>query len=99
MSENNQEQNTREDENKLIALRREKLSHLRKRGNAFPNDFRRSAFAAQLQQQYGEQSKETLEAEGLEVSVAGRVMLNRGAFIVIEDVSGRIQLYVNRKAL
>lgn len=88
-----------EDENKLIAQRREKLSALRETGNAFPNDFRRSAFAAQLQNQYGDKSKEELESLSIEVSVAGRVMLNRGAFLVIEDVSGRIQLYVNRKGL
>jgi lysyl-tRNA synthetase class 2 len=33
------------------------------------------------------------------VKVAGRVMLNRGSFIVIQDMTGRIQLYVPRKEL
>ena len=33
------------------------------------------------------------------VKVAGRIMLNRGAFMEMQDQSGRIQLYVNRKAL
>jgi lysyl-tRNA synthetase class 2 len=88
-----------EDENKLIAQRRQKLEAIREKGQAFPNDFRRSVFAAQLQNEHGETSKEELEGLNLEVSVAGRVMLNRGAFLVIEDVSNRIQLYVNRKVL
>ncbi len=88
-----------EEENKLIAQRRQKLGELREQGNAFPNSFRRSAFAGELQSAHGEKSKEELEAASIEFSVAGRVMLNRGAFIVIEDVSDRIQLYVNRKAL
>ena len=40
------------DENKLIALRREKLAALRE-GIAFPNDFRRDALAARLHEQHG----------------------------------------------
>lgn len=87
------------EENKLIALRREKLAGLREKGKVFPNDFRRSHLAAVLKEAHGEKSKEDLEQEKHQVSVAGRVMLNRGAFIVIEDVSSRIQLYVNRKQL
>lgn len=35
-----------QDENKLIAQRREKLQALRDAGNAFPNDFRRDTLAA-----------------------------------------------------
>lgn len=88
-----------EDENKLIAQRRHRLHELREKGQAFPNDFRRSALAAKLKNEYGEKTKEELDVLAKEVAVAGRVMLNRGAFIVIEDVSSRIQLYVNRKAL
>ncbi|MCL7461691.1 lysine--tRNA ligase [Pseudomonas sp. NW5] len=90
----------REEENKLIALRKEKLAAVREReAIAFPNDFRRDALCGDLQQQYAEASKEALEGQQIKVSVAGRIMLNRGAFIVIQDCSGRIQLYVNRKTL
>ena len=49
------------DENKLIAERRAKLTALRARGNPFPNAFRRTARAAELQSAYGEQTKEALE--------------------------------------
>jgi len=95
----NEISNSVEDENKLIALRRDKLAEIRSKGEAFPNDFRRSALSGDLQNAHGEKSKEELEALAVEAAVAGRVMLNRGAFIVIEDISARIQLYVNRKVL
>lgn len=87
------------DENRLIAERRAKLSKLRDDGQAYPNDFRRDFYCSELQARYGEMDKEEITGLGLRVKVAGRVMLNRGAFIVIQDMSGRIQLYVNRKAL
>ncbi|MCP8688070.1 lysine--tRNA ligase [Marinobacterium sedimentorum] len=87
-----------QDENRLIAERREKLNGLREQGNAFPNSFRRDSYAADLQQAHGEKTKEELEELGHRVSVAGRVMLNRGAFIVLQDMTGRIQLYVNKPA-
>ena len=89
-----------EEENKLIALRKEKLAALRdSQAIAFPNDFRRDSYCNDLQKQYVEAGKEELEAQQIKVSVAGRIMLNRGAFMVIQDMSGRIQVYVNRKTL
>ncbi|WP_415892390.1 lysine--tRNA ligase [Neptuniibacter sp. PT8_73] len=94
MSDNTQKQ----DENRLIAERREKLSALRDEGNAFPNNFRRDSYAEDLQAQYGDKSKEELAEAGIKVSIAGRVMLNRGAFGVIQDMTGRIQFYVNKEA-
>ncbi len=94
MSDNQQSQ----DENKLIAERRAKLAALRERGPAFPNDFRPQHKARVLQQQYGDKTKEQLEALGEVVSVAGRVIRSRGAFMVIQDGSGRIQLYVTKEA-
>ncbi|WP_461481437.1 lysine--tRNA ligase [Porticoccus sp.] len=91
------------DENKLIAERRAKLGVIRQQaeadgGSAFPNDFRRQHLASDLQLQYGEQSKEALEELQLQVSVAGRVIRNRGAFMVLQDMSSSIQLYVTKEA-
>ena len=88
-----------EEENSLIALRKEKLAAQRSKGNAFPNRFRRDSYAGQLQKQYADKSKEDLEAAAVPVKVAGRIMLNRGAFMVLQDMSGRIQVYVDRKGL
>ena len=88
-----------QDENRLIAERRAKLEAIRARRNAYPNDFRRDALAGELQTAYAGDSREALEARGLRVRVAGRVMRIRGPFLVIDDVSGQIQLYVNREWL
>jgi lysyl-tRNA synthetase class 2 len=88
-----------QEENKLIALRKEKLAAAREQGNAFPNDFRRDSYCADLQKQYVDKTKEELAEAAIPVKVAGRIMLNRGSFMVIQDMSGRIQVYVNRKTL
>jgi len=97
MSNKNQNEQ-QHDENKLIAERRTKLAALREQGNAFPNQFRPENKAQDLQLKYGEESKESLEELGLVVSVAGRVIRNRGAFMVLQDGSGSIQLYVTKEA-
>jgi lysyl-tRNA synthetase class 2 len=92
-----------QDENKLIAERRRKLSELRESGNAFPNDFRRDALAADLHTKYGEMDNETLEPMGIKVSLAGRMMAKRimgkAAFTQLQDMSGAIQLYLQRDHL
>lgn len=87
------------EENRLVAQRREKLAAIRCKRVAYPNDFKRDSFAEELQNKFKESSKETLAKRGKSVAVAGRVMLNRGAFIEIQDMTGRIQVYVNRKVL
>lgn len=91
------------DENTLIAQRRTKLSALREDGNAFPNDFRRSHMANDLHAAHGEKDKEAIEALGLRVSVAGRLMAKRvmgkNSFAPVQDMSGRIQLFVSRDKL
>ena len=87
-----------QDENQIIAERRAKLGALRANGNAFPNDFRRDALAAELHQAHDAQSNEELEPLKRTVAVAGRMMLKRvmgkASFATIQDMSGRIQLYV-----
>ena len=88
-----------EDENRLIAERRAKLAALREAGPAFPNDFRRTALAGDLQSDFESQEKVELEAEDHRFSVAGRLIRNRGAFLLIQDGSGTIQLYLNRETL
>ena len=87
------------EDNKLVAERRGKLSALREQGNPFPNDFRRTAMAVNLQQEFGECSKEELEQANRVYSVAGRLIRNRGAFLLLQDGSDQIQLYVNRQGL
>ncbi len=95
MSDN--ETNNQADENKLIAQRRVKLTEIRQQRNAFPNDFRRTAFAKELHDEFNDNSKEEIEAVNRVVSVAGRVIRVRGPFMVLLDGSGLIQLYLNFK--
>ncbi|MDY6978294.1 MAG: amino acid--tRNA ligase-related protein, partial [Pseudomonadota bacterium] len=104
MADNNEQQPEQVvDENKLIAERRRKLGELRESGVAFPNDFRRNVMAGELHAEYGEKSAEELEANPVRVSVAGRMMLRRvmgkASFCTVQDMSGRIQLYVRRDDL
>ena len=87
-----------QDENKLIAERRQKLAAIREKGKAFPNDFRRNDKSMDLQAQFGEKTKEELEALNHIVSVAGRVMAKRGPFMVLQDGEGSIQLYADKAA-
>jgi len=91
------------DENKLIALRREKLAAMREQGNAFPNDFRRDCMSGELHAKYGEKSKEELEELNVRARVAGRLMsrriMGKASFAHLQDMSGRIQLHVQRDSL
>src|SRR5690242_13594549 len=88
------------DENQIIAERRAKLAELRRRGAAFPNDFRREHLAADLHGSWGDKSNDELEPKQIAVSVAGRLMLKRlmgkASFAAVQDMSGRVQLYVTR---
>ena len=85
-----------QNENKLIAERRSKLDTLRESGNAFPNDFRRNAVAAELHQTFESHADEVLRAEHVEVSVSGRMMVKRvmgkASFIKLQDRTGQIQV-------
>jgi lysyl-tRNA synthetase class 2 len=93
-----------QDENKLIAQRREKLAQLRQAGGgAFPNDFRRNALAADLCADHGDKTGEELTSLGERVCVAGRMMsrrvMGKASFAHLQDMSGKIQLFVQRDSL
>ena len=91
------------DENRLIAERRRKLSVLRETGNAFPNDFHRNALAEELQRSYGGHEAEHLVEEDVHVSVAGRMMVKRvmgkASFIKLHDRTTQIQVRLERDRL
>jgi len=105
------EQNTPEiaqDDNQLMAERREKLKALREaqargEGVAFPNDFKPSHHAEGLHTHHGSATAEALEAQHHGAKVAGRMMLKRvmgkASFATVQDESGRIQLYVQRETI
>jgi lysyl-tRNA synthetase class 2 len=91
------------DENKLIAERRSKLDVMREGGNAYPNDFRRTALAGQLHQNFDTHEGEALRGEHIRVAVSGRMMVKRvmgkASFIKLQDQSGQIQVRVERDRL
>lgn len=90
-------------DNRLVAERRRKLDDLREGDSAYPNDFHRDTLTGELHATCGHKSAEGLEAEGLVVSVAGRMMAKRVmgkvSFVHIRDRSGQIQLFVQRDTI
>ena len=92
-----------QDENHLIEERRKKLESLRENGINYPNSFRRSDLAKVLLNEYSQFEKEELAKKDVPVSVAGRIMLKRemgkASFSTIQDMTGRIQLYLREDAL
>ncbi|HXC57746.1 MAG TPA: lysine--tRNA ligase [Steroidobacteraceae bacterium] len=96
------------DENKLIAERRAKLTAIREqaglaKASAFPNDFRRTHYAGELQTAHAASTAEELEAQAIPVIVAGRMLAKRvmgkASFATIADPSGRIQLFLQGASL
>ncbi|MBY4599262.1 lysine--tRNA ligase [Ottowia caeni] len=99
-----------QDENKLIAERREKLRALREaqaQGGPvpFPNDYKPKNRAAELHAAHGATEKADFDAniaagEKVLVSISGRMMLKRvmgkASFATLQDATGRIQIYVAR---
>jgi len=87
------------DEHQIMAERRAKLEALRASTTAFPNDVRPAHRAAALHQRYEQHSREQLESEHVQVTVAGRMMLKRvqgkASFATLQDATGRIQIYLN----
>tara|TARA_B110001454_G_scaffold75427_1_gene72911 strand:- start:62 stop:1549 length:1488 start_codon:yes stop_codon:yes gene_type:complete len=90
-------------ENDLIALRRAKLDLLRIKGNAYPNDFKRSYLSEELHQNYGKKDNQAFEKEPVQVAIAGRIMLQRimgkASFITLQDMDGQIQAYLRSNDL
>ncbi len=89
---------TMEDENKLIAQRREKLTELRKLGPAFPNDFTPGNTAAELCNEHELRDKTYFESTDIPASLAGRLVAKRimgkASFAQLQDTSGQIQVFV-----
>jgi lysyl-tRNA synthetase class 2 len=85
-------------ESDLIVQRRAKLEALRAKGNAYPNDFRRDALAADLHAKHGGADAAALEKQGVTVRIAGRMMsrrvMGKAAFAHLQDMSGRMQIYL-----
>lgn len=87
----------------VFSARRAKLENLRESGDPYPNDFKPDHKAGALCDEHGEKSREQLADEKPSAKVAGRIMLRRmmgkAVFLTLQDVSRRLQVYVNRDAV
>lgn len=97
--ENNQLQE--QELSELLQIRRDKLDTLRNLGvDPFGKKYVREHNAEQLLKAYADIDKPTLEEMNVEVTLAGRIMQKRGmgkaSFAHIQDLTGRIQIYVRR---
>lgn len=87
--------------NELLTIRRNKLDELRALGvDPFGRKFERTHHALEIANTYEETSKEELESAQAEVILAGRIMqkreMGKAAFAHIQDVTGKIQIYVRQ---
>ncbi len=102
-----EEHNTQEQEieiSELLQIRRDKLDELRGLGiDPFGKKYERTHMAGDILQQYDSMTKEELEEKKVEVSIAGRIMAKRGmgkaSFAHIQDLSGKIQIYVRQDSV
>ncbi|MBL0423225.1 lysine--tRNA ligase [Ramlibacter sp. AW1] len=94
-----------QDDNQLIAERREKLKALREQQQqggpvAFPNDFKPGVHAATLLESHEHKKADELEGERVPARIAGRMMLKRvmgkASFATLQDATGRMQVYITR---
>jgi lysyl-tRNA synthetase, class II len=93
-----------EDYNELIQQRFKKMAEISASGvKTYAGKFTVTAAAQNLQDKYGQTTKEDLEKERIEVTVAGRLVAMRSfgkaCFSHIQDGSGRIQLYFQKNTL
>ncbi len=103
-----------QDDNQLMAERRDKLKALRQaqaegKGVAFPNDFKPQAKAAELHAAYDAQDMPGSDEAAIPTRIAGRMVLKRvmgkASFATVQDGSegdaaaARIQLYIARDAV
>ena len=90
-------------EERLLAQREEKLNELRTSGWAYPNDFRPTHAAVELQEAHAEKTAEELAGSEVGVALAGRLMsrrvMGKSAFAHVQDRTGRLQLLVRRDQL
>ena len=67
----------KEDQNKLVEERRNKLTALRESGFNFPKSIAISSFSKDLNAEFEKSTKEDLETLNKEVAIAGRMMAKR----------------------
>lgn len=87
----------------LDAERLAKLGKLRSAGYMWTNNFKRENLSYDLHTAYDNFTNEELVVKNIMVAVAGRVILRRimgkASFITLQDMSGKIQIYLQQDML
>ncbi len=91
-------------ERNLFALRQAKLQQIEALGqSAYPNSFRATHSIADLRSGYDSATTEQLEAERINVAIAGRIMAIRtqgkAGFAQLQQNGARLQIYVRKDAV
>ncbi|MGG1550390.1 MULTISPECIES: lysine--tRNA ligase [Paenibacillus] len=90
--------------NELLVIRRNKLDELQSLGvDPFGSKFVRTHTAKDILDAYQDKTKEELDETEVEVSLAGRIMqkrsMGKASFAHLQDITGKIQIYVRQDAL
>ena len=93
----------KEDQNKLVEERRNKLLSMREEGFNYPISIEIDAIIKDLFETYGKSTREEVIDANKTVKIAGRMMAKRimgkSSFSKVVDGSGSIQLFLNSKNL
>lgn len=96
-----QQQQTQEELNDQMLVRRQKMEALQADGiDPFGKRFERTHNSAELHEMFDQRTKEELSEMNLSASVAGRMMTKRGkgkaGFAHLQDREGQVQIYVRK---
>ena len=72
------------DENNLISIRRKKLSEIRTKRQAFPNDFKKSVSSSWIVSEFSESEKSYLDEISQPVSVLAELLECEGLLLSFE---------------
>ncbi|TPE57069.1 lysine--tRNA ligase [[Mycoplasma] falconis] len=81
-------------------VRREKIATLESKNlRAFNSTIKPTTSSRLIVEEYAKLSREEIEAKNVNVVFNGRVLTQRGPFIVLQDRYGNMQVYVDKKIL
>src|SRR5207248_9588725 len=89
---------------KIYQQRREKLAQIEALGQqAYPYRYQPSHTIPEVLERYGNRTAEQLQAERVEVNVAGRIMairaMGKAAFLLLQQGGRQLQIYVKKDAV
>lgn len=90
--------------NDQLLVRRQKMTSISESGlDPFGGRFERSHLSEGIHEEFEQFSKEQLDEEPHEVTIAGRIMTKRGkgkaGFAHLQDFGGQVQIYVRKDAI